>query len=148
MKVILLQDVKSVGKKGEIVELSEGYAHNFIITRTLGKEATPANLNDAKLKKANDEKVAAQKLEDAKALSTEIEKLTVVCRIKTGKEGKSFGSVSSKEIAEQMKAQHDVELDRKKIVLDEPIKALGEYKVTVKLHPQVSAVLAVKVEEE
>ena len=148
MKVILLQDVKSVGKKGEIVEFSEGYAHNFIIKRKLGKEATPANLNDAKLKKANDEKVAAQKLEDAKALSAEIEKLTVVCRIKTGKEGKSFGSVSSKEIAEQMKAQHDVELDRKKIVLDEPIKALGEYKVTVKLHPQVSAALAVKVEEE
>ena len=148
MKVILLQDVKSLGKKDDIVEVNEGYARNFLIKKKMGLEATPKNLNDIKLKKANDDKLAAQRLEEAQIFKGQLEKLTVVCRIKTGKEGRSFGSVSSKEIADQAKAQFDMELDKKKIVLDEPIKALGDYEVTVKLHPSVSAKLKVKVEEE
>ncbi len=148
MKVILLQDVKSLGKKDDIVEVSEGYARNFILKKNVGLEATPANLNSIKLKKANDDKMAAQRLAEAKELAERLEKITVVCHIKVGKDGKGFGSVSSKEIAEQAKAQHDIELDKKKLVLEEPIKALGDYKVTVKLHPSVSASLPVKVEEE
>ncbi len=148
MKVILLEDVKSLGKKDEIVEVNEGYARNFIIKKKLGLEATPKNLNDIKLKKANDDKVAAQKLADAKEYAKVVESTTVVCKIKTGKDGKSFGSVSSKEIAVAAKDQFDLDIDKKKITLDEPIKSLGVYKVTVKLHPQVSASLSVKVEEE
>jgi large subunit ribosomal protein L9 len=148
MKVILLQDVKSLGKKDDIVEVNEGYAHNFLIKKKLGLEATPKNLNDIKLKKANDDKMAALRLEEAKEFKGQIEGITVVCRIKVGKDGRSFGSVSSKEIADQAKAQHDMELDKKKIVLDDPIKALGDYEVTVKIHPQVSAKLKVRVEEE
>ncbi len=148
MKVILLQDVKSLGKKDEIVEVNEGYARNFILKKKLGVEATGANLNDIKLKKANDDKMAAQRLKDAQELSKKLEDLTVVCSIKVGKDGRSFGSVSSKEIADKAKEQFDIDIDKKKIVLDEPIKALGDYKVTVKLHPSVSAKLGVKVEEE
>lgn len=148
MKVILLEDVKTLGKKGEIVDINEGYARNFVIKKNLGIEATPKNLNDLKLKKANDDKLAAQKLEEAKELKKVVEELQVVCKMKVGKDGRSFGSVSSKEIAAEAKAQHKLELDKKKISLDEPIKALGCYKVSVKLHPQVSAELTVKVVEE
>jgi len=148
MKVILLQDVKSLGKKDDIVEVSEGYARNFILKKKVGLEATAANLNSVKLKKANDDKMAAQRLEEAKELAERIAQMTVVCRIKVGKDGKGFGSVSSKEIAEQAKAQYDVELDKKKLVLAEPIKALGDYEVTVKLHPSVNSSLKVKVEDE
>lgn len=148
MKVILLEDVKSLGKKDQIVEVNEGYARNFILKKKLGVEATPKNLNDIKLKKANDAKVAEEKLEEAKEYAKRLESTTVECRIKVGKDGRSFGSVSSKEIAVEAKAQHDMEIDKKKIILDEPIKALGSYKVKVKIHPQVTAELTVKVTEE
>lgn len=148
MKVILLQDVKSLGKKDDIVEVNEGYAHNFILKKKLGIEATPKNLNDIKLKKANDEKLAAAKLEEAKEYAKLVESKKVVCKMKMGKDGRSFGSVSSKEIATEAKAQHNLDLDKKKISLDDPIKTLGTYKVTVKLHPQVTAELTVQVVEE
>lgn len=148
MKVILLEDVKSLGKKDQIVEVNEGYARNFILKKKLGLEATPKNLNDIKLKKANDDKVAAQKKADAQALKEKVEKLTVICKIKVGKDGRSFGSVTSKEIAAAMLSQHGIELDKKKISLDEAIKALGSFNVTAKLHPEVAATLSVKVEEE
>lgn len=148
MKVILLEDVKSLGKKDAIVEVNEGYARNFILKKKLGIEATPKNLNDIKLKKANDDKLAAERLEAAKELGKVLETKTVVCTIKTGEGGKTFGSVSSKEIAELAKKQHNLDIDKKKISLDEPIKNLGSYKVSVKLHPQVTSSLTVKVEEE
>lgn len=148
MKVILLQDVKSLGKKDDIVEVSEGYARNFIIPKKLGVEANGKNLNDIKLKKANEEKQAAQRLDEAKEYAKVIESKTVVVKIKVGEGGKIFGSVSSKEIATEAKAQHGMELDKKKIQLSEPIKALGTVKVPVKLHPQVSAELTVRVVEE
>lgn len=147
MKVILLQDVKSLGKKGEIVEVSDGYAKNFIFTKKLGVEANTKNMNDLKLKKANDEKVAAKLLEEAKDFAKLIETKEVVVKLKTGEGGKTFGSISSKEIAEEAKAQHDLDIDKKKIVLAEQLKNLGSYEVTVKLHPQVSAKLKVKVTE-
>lgn len=147
MKVILLQDVKTVGKKGEIVDLSDGYAKNFIIKKKLGVEADAKNLNDLKLKKANDEKVAAQNLQDAKDFSKVIEEKTVLVKLKAGEGGRTFGSVSSKEISQEAKTQFDIDIDKKKIVLAEPIKSFGVFEVPVKLHPQVTATLKVKVEE-
>lgn len=147
MKVILLQDVKSLGKKDDIVEVTDGYAKNFIFKKKLGIEATSGNLNDLKLKKANDEKVAAQNLADAKEFAKVVEAKTVILKLKAGEGGKTFGSVSSKEIAQEAKAQFDMELDKKKIVIDEPIKSFGTFEIPVKLHPLVTATLKVKVEE-
>ncbi|MBQ3664766.1 MAG: 50S ribosomal protein L9 [Lachnospiraceae bacterium] len=148
MEVILLQDVKSLGKKGEVVNVSEGYARNFILKKKLGVEATSANLNDLKLKNANNEKIAKEKLDSAKELAEKIEKLCVELKIKTGAGGKTFGSVSAKEIAEGAKKQLNLDLDKKKIVLAEPIKSLGTHIVKIKLHPQVTASLNVHVAEE
>ncbi|MBO4903126.1 MAG: 50S ribosomal protein L9 [Lachnospiraceae bacterium] len=146
MKVILLQDVKSLGKKGDVVDVSDGYARNFIFPKKLGVEANSKNMNDLKLQKANDERVAAKNLADAQAFAKVLETKQVVVKLKTGEGGKTFGSVSSKEIAEEAKAQQDLDIDKKKIVLPEPLKNLGTYEVTVKLHPQVSATLKVIVE--
>lgn len=148
MKVILLQDVKSLGKKDDIVEVNEGYARNYILPKKFGVEANGKNLNDIKLKKANEEKKAAERLNEAKEYAKEVESKTVIVKIKTGEGGKIFGSVSSKEIATEAKAQHGMELDKKKIQLAEPVKSLGTVKVPVKLHPQVTAELTVKVVEE
>ena len=147
MKVILLQDVKSLGKKDQIVEVNDGYARNFILPKKLGVEASSGNLNTLKLQKANEAKVAAENLAKAKEFAEELSKLTVVVKKKAGEGGRAFGSVSSKEIAEEAKKQHGVELDKKKIVLPEAIKAFGAYEITVKLHPEVQAKLKVKVEE-
>lgn len=147
MKVILSQDVKSLGKKGEIVEVSDGYAKNFILKKKLGTIADAKNLNDLKLKKANDEKVAAQNLADAQEFAKVIETKTVKVCLKAGEGGRTFGSISSKEIAQEAKAQFDLDIDKKKIVLNDAIKSFGTFEVPVKLHPQVSATLKVKVEE-
>ena len=147
MKVILLQDVKTLGKKDQIVDVNDGYARNFILPKKLGIEASPANLNSLKLQKANEEKIAAENLANAKAFAEELSKLTVVVKMKAGEGGRAFGSVSSKEIAEEAKKQHNVEIDKKKIVLPEAIKNFGSYEVAVKLHPQVQAKMIVKVEE-
>ncbi len=147
MKVILLQDVKSVGKKGDVVEVSDGYAKNFILKKKLGTVADSKNMNDLKLKKANDEKVAAENLAAAKDFAKVVESRTVIVRLKAGEGGKTFGSVSSKEIAQEAKIQFDMDIDKKKIVLNEAIKSFGTFEVPVKLHPQVTATLKVKVEE-
>lgn len=148
MKVILLQDVKSLGKKGEIVNVNDGYARNFILPKKLGVEATGKNLNDLKLQKNNEKKVAQEQLEAAKALAAKLEEGGVSLAIKVGEGGRAFGSVSSKEIAAAVKEQMGLELDKKKISLKEPIKSLGTHIVTVKLHPEVAAELKVSVKEE
>ena len=147
MKVILLQDVKSLGKKGEIVNVNDGYARNFILPKKLGLEATGKNLNDLKLQKANEEKVAKEHLEAAQAFAKEMENDHVVVSIKAGEGGRTFGSVSSKEIATAYKEQCGKEIDKKKIILPEPIKSFGVYEVAVKLHPKVTGTLKVKVQE-
>ena len=121
MEVILLEDVKSLGKKGQIVKINDGYARNFVLPKKLGLEATPKNLNDLKLKKANEDKIAKEKLEAAKEFAKVLEESTVVVKIKSGEGGRTFGSVSSKEIAQEAKKQLDFDIDKKKIVLDEPI---------------------------
>lgn len=148
MKVILTEDVKSLGKAGELVDVSDGYARNFILAKKKGLEATPANLNSLKLKKANDEKLAAQNLADAKAFAEDLKKKSVSLKLRSGEGGKAFGSISSKEIAAAALEQQGLELDKKKIVLKDPIKSAGSYTVQVKLHPQVTGELRVTVEEE
>ncbi|MDO4293177.1 MAG: 50S ribosomal protein L9 [Eubacteriales bacterium] len=147
MKVILLEDVKALGKKGQVVDVSDGYAKNFILKKKLGLEATGANMNDLKLQKAREEKLAKEQLEAARAQAEQLEKLSVTLSIKAGEGGKAFGSVSSKEIAAAYKEQCGVELDKKKIHLPEAIKTFGTHEVPVKLHPQVTGTLRVKVTE-
>ena len=145
MKIILLEDVKSVGKKGDLVELKDGYARNFIIPKKLGVEATDQNLNTLKLQNQNKEKIAKQQLDEAQAFAAEIEKMTVKLEIKAGEGGKTFGSISSKEIAKGVSEQYGREIDKKKIQLSDAIKTGGTHEVTVKLHPKVAAKLKVHV---
>lgn len=147
MKVILLQDEKKLGKKGDVIEVSEGYARNYVLPKKIGVEATSKNLNDLKLQKANADKVALEQLNDAKALAAVLAEKTVEVKMKAGEGGRAFGSVSSKEIAAECKTQHGIEIDKKKIVLPEALKNFGMYEVNVKLHPQVTAVLKVHVSE-
>lgn len=147
MKVILLEDVKTLGKKGEIVNVNDGYARNFILPKKLGLEATGKNLNDLKLHKQNEEKVAQEVLDAAKELAKKIEAGKVEVTIKTGEGGRTFGSVSSKEIAIAVKEQMGYDIDKKKIQLKEAIKTLGTHNVPVKLHTKVTAELKVVVKE-
>ena len=147
MKVILLQDVKKVGKKGDLVEAADSYARNVLLRQKLAVEANGKTMNDLKLRKANDEKVAEENLEKAKELKELLEKSSVTVRAKTGEGDRLFGSISGKEIADAAKEQLGVELDRRKIVVDTPIKSIGTMEVAVKLHPQVKAAPTVKVEK-
>lgn len=147
MKVILLEDVKSLGKRDEIVDVSDGYARNYVLPKKLGVEATPKNLNDLKLKKAHEDKVAAELLAQAEALADKMKDESITLSIKVGEGGKTFGSVSSKEIAEAMKSQLGHNIEKKKIVLKEPIKSLGTHIVDIKLHTKVTAKMSVKVVE-
>jgi large subunit ribosomal protein L9 len=135
MKVILQQDVKGTGKKGEVKEVSEGYARNFLIPRKLAIPATDGNMNTLKEQKRLEEKRKEAELKEAQALGQRIDSLT-------------FGSITSKQISQALKQQHQLQIDKKKILLDEPIRALGVTKVPVKLHPKVSATLSVQVVEE
>ena len=147
MKVILLEDVKALGKKGEIVNVNDGYARNFILPKKLGLEATSKNLNDLKLQKANEAKVAAEPLAEAKALAAKIDELSVTVSIKAGEGGRTFGSVSTKEIAKAAADQLHLDIDKKKMVLTDPIRSLGTFEVPIRLHKDVTAKLRVKVTE-
>ena len=147
MKVILVEDVKALGKKGEMVNVSDGYARNMLFPKKLALEASAKNINDLKLKKAHDEKVAKEQLADARAFAEELAKAQVKVSVKVGEGGKVFGSVSSKEIAEAVKEQMHLDIDKKKIQLKEQIKTLGTHIVSVKLHPEVTAELNVSVKE-
>jgi large subunit ribosomal protein L9 len=143
MKVILLKDVKSLGKKGDIVEVSEGYGRNFIIPSKSGVLADSKNMNTLKLQKQNEEKVAAEKLQEAQNLKAEIEKQKVTVTLKTGKDGRIFGSVSTKEIQEELKKQTGLDIDKKKIETTIPIKDLGNFTANIRLHKDVTAELPV-----
>lgn len=148
MKVILLEDVKSLGKKGEVVEVNDGYARNFLLKGKKGVEATGKNLNDLKLQRANADKIAQEHLEAAQELGKKLAAGKVQLTIKTGEGGRAFGSVSSKEIAAAVESQMGLKVDKKKIQLQEQIKTLGTHNVPVKLHPKVTAELKVVVTEE
>jgi len=147
MEVILLEDVKSLGKKGDMVNVSEGYARNFLLKKKIGVEATAKNKNDLKLQKQHEEKVAREKLEEAKAFAEELKEKSITVSIKTGSGGRSFGSVSTKELAAAAKEQLGYDLDKKKMVLDVPIKSPGIFTMPIKLHPKVMGELKVIVKE-
>lgn len=147
MEIVLLEDVKALGKKGQIVTVNDGYARNFILPKKLGVEATSKNLNDLKLKKANDAKLAAEILAAAKELAAKLDESRVTLSIKAGEGGRAFGSVSNKEISKAITDQLGLEIDKKKIVLNDPIKSIGSFEVPIKLHKDVTARLAVKVVE-
>ena len=148
MKVILQQDVKSLGKKGDIVEVNDGYARNFLLKTKKGVEANNKNMNDLKLHKANQDKIAQEQLEAARELGKKLEESKVTVSIKTGEGGRAFGSVSSKEIAAAAQEQLGLDIDKKKVQLKEQLKSLGTFHVPVKLHPKVTAELTVNVTEE
>ncbi len=148
MQVILLEDVKSLGKKGEIVKVSDGYAKNFVIPKKLGVEATQKNLNELKNQQKRDSILAQQRLDEAKAYGEKISKETVQLTMKAGEGGRVFGSVSTKEIVTAAKAQFGLDIDKKKLQMPEPIKSFGTYEIPVKLHPQVTSVLKVCVKEQ
>ena len=147
MKIILLQDVKNLGKKGDLVEANDGYARNFIIPKKLGVEASPKNLNDLRQQKLNEEKKQAEILAEAESMAAALKGKVVNLSIRVGKEGKVFGQISTKEIADETKKQLGIEIDKKKIISD-AIKAAGNYKIQVKLHPKVAGELTVEVKEE
>jgi large subunit ribosomal protein L9 len=147
MKVILLQDVKSLGKKGDVVTVSDGYARNQLLPKKLGLEATSKNLNDLKLQNQHADKVAQEQFEAAKALAETLSDKQVELKIKAGEGGRTFGSVSTKEISGAVKDQLGLDIDKKKMSLSDPIKALGTYEVSIKLHPKVTGTLRVKVTE-
>ena len=147
MKVILLEDVKSLGKKGEIVEVNDGYARNFLLKTKKGAEANKSNMNDLKLAKAHDAKVAAEQLARAEQLKVQLENSQVTVSIKVGEGGRTFGSVSAKEIADAVKEQLGIEIDKKKLQLENPIRELGTATVLLKLHTKVTASLKVAVKE-
>ena len=148
MQVILLEDVKSLGKKGDLVEVSDGYARNFLLPRKKGVEANAKNKNDLKLKKAQDEKNAAAKLAEAQATAEALKGKKVTIPVRTGEKGKMFGSVSTKDVSDACKEQLSLDVDKKKVTLADNMKELGEYTVTVKLHPAVSAELTVELIEQ
>lgn len=145
MKVILTMDVKNLGKKGKVCEVSDGYARNFLFPKKWAVEATPGNLNDVASKKANEDKKKAKEKEDAQLLAEKLSSITVEVRTKIGEGGRLFGSITNKEIAEALKRKYNIEIDKRKIEVKEPIKALGNYTIHTKLHPEVSAQLKVEV---
>ena len=147
MQIVLLEDVKTLGKKGSVVNVNDGYARNFIIPKKLGVEATPANLAKLKQQKAYEAKLEAQQLADAQALAEQIAGKEVVLAVRVGEGGKVFGSVSGKEIEAAARTQCGLELDKKKFQLPEPIKKVGVYQVPVRLHREVLAELKVVVKE-
>ncbi len=147
MKVILLEDIKGVGKKDQIIEASDGYARNFLFPKKVALEATKANLNMLEKKQKGLQEKAKKELEDAKALAETIYKLRIIISVKTGENGKLFGSVTNKEIAQELLAQKGIDIDKKKIVINDAIKSVGEKEVDVKLHPEVTAKLMVEIVE-
>ncbi len=146
MQIILLEDVKSLGKKGTVVKVNDSYGRNYIIPRKLGVEANAANLNDLKLQNANTAKLEAAKLASAKEVKEKLDGKSFVVRIKAGKDGKTFGSVTAKEVAAAIMETAKIEIDKKKIVM-EPVKAIGEQRVKLKLHKDINAEILLKVEE-
>ncbi|MEX3711893.1 50S ribosomal protein L9 [Cytobacillus horneckiae] len=147
MKVIFLKDVKGKGKKGEVKNVADGYAQNFLIKQGLAVEANNSNVSSLNAQKKKEEKVAAQELEDAKKLKETVEKITVEFSTKAGEGGRLFGSITSKQIAEELKKNHDIKIDKRKIELDDAIRTLEYTKVQVKLHTEVAATLNVHVKE-
>ena len=147
MKLILLQDVKSVGKKGDTINASDGYARNFLLPKGLAIEATKSNMNDLELKKKAEDRRKKEELAEAKKVAASVEEGTIKVVVKTGDNGKLFGAVTNKEIALALEEQKNIKIDKKKIVLSDQIKLVGEYTVSVNLPSQVTATLKIAVVE-
>ncbi len=147
MKVIFLKDVKGKGKKGEVKNVADGYAHNFLLKQGLAVEANAANESSLNAQKKKEEKLAAEELEESKQLKAKIDEITVELTAKSGEGGRLFGSITSKQIAEELHKKHNIKIDKRKIELDDAIRALGVTKVPVKLHTEVTATLSVHVKE-
>lgn len=147
MKVIFLQDVKGQGKKGEIKEVSEGYANNFLIPKGYVKPASEGNLKSLQHQKKSEDNRKAKEKEDAQTLAAKLSELTVTISVKSGEGGRLFGSITSKQIVEELARQHKLTLDKRKVLLDDPIKSLGVTQVALKLHPEVGGTLKVQVTE-
>ncbi|MBN8194112.1 50S ribosomal protein L9 [Bacillus sp. AFS015802] len=148
MKVIFLKDVKGKGKKGEVKNVADGYAHNFLLKKGLAVEATNANMGQLEGQKKKEEQLAQEELEEAKKLKATLEEITVEMKAKSGEGGRLFGSITSKQIADELKKAHDIKIDKRKIEMNDAIRALGYTNVPVKLHTDVSATLKVHVTEE
>ncbi len=148
MKVIFLQDVKNQGKKGEVKEVSTGYAQNFLIKKGLAEEANAKNLARLERENLDKQQQAEQDLVDAKLFKDELEQLEVEIKTKSGEGGRLFGSISSKQVIEAFKTQHDIKLDKRKLDMSEPLKSLGYHKINIKLHPEVNATVKVHVKEQ
>ncbi len=145
MKVILQQEVKKLGKKGDIIEVSEGYARNYLLVQKLAIPATASNVNNASQQKASEERKQQRALDEANLLAAQMSKVEVTIGVKMGEGGKLFGSVASKDIADALLAQHKIEMDKRKIDVKDAIKALGTYPVSIKLHPEISAKIQVHI---
>jgi len=148
MKIILSEDVKKLGKKGDVVEVSDGYARNFLLKKGLGKEASAGNLSELKDQEAKAARIAGEELDEAKTEAVKLSDVTLHIPVKVGSNGKLFGAVSSKEIAEELKKQTGMVVDKKKLKLEDAIKTVGFYPIPVKLHREVTATLKVIVEEK
>ncbi|TYS18071.1 50S ribosomal protein L9 [Rossellomorea vietnamensis] len=148
MKVIFLKDVKGKGKKGEVKNVADGYAHNFLIKQGLAVEATNSSVSQLEGQKNKEKKQAQEELEDAKKLKAILEELTVEMTAKSGEGGRLFGSITSKQIADQLKKTHKIKVDKRKIEMNDAIRSLGFTNVPVKLHQDVTATLKVHVTEE
>jgi large subunit ribosomal protein L9 len=148
VKVILKEDVKALGKKGKVCEVSDGYARNFLIPRGLAVEATQGNVQDLAHKQKQEELRKQKEKQEALDLSHEIENMDIIVKVKVGEKGRLFGSVTNKEIAEVLEKEYQLKLDKRKIEVKEPIKGLGEYQITVKLHSEVTARLKIKIEAQ
>lgn len=147
MKLILLEDVKSIGKKGQLINSSDGYAKNYLIPKGLAVEATSSNINTLEQKKKSEEKRKLEELESARELAKSLEDKKIDIKVKTGENGKLFGAVTNKEIGAAIEEQTGIKIDKKKISLDEPIKMVGRRHVTIKIHPQVNAEIEVVISE-
>lgn len=147
MKVIFLQDVKGKGKKGEVKEVADGYARNFLIAKGLAREATSGNVKELQAIKSSEEKRKVDELKNSQEFAEKLEKLMITIKSKSGENGRLFGAVTSKQIAEELKKQK-ITIDKRKILLNEPIRTLGIIQIPVKLHPEVTATLKVQVTEE
>ncbi|RST70984.1 50S ribosomal protein L9 [Siminovitchia acidinfaciens] len=148
MKVIFLKDVKGRGKKGEVKDVAVGYAQNFLFKQGLAVEATPGNMANLKNQQKKEQKQEEEALQEAKNLKEKIEKLTVEIKAKSGEGGRLFGSITNKQVADELKKSHNIKVDRRKIEMDQPIRSLGVTKVPVKLHHEVTATLNVHVVEQ
>jgi large subunit ribosomal protein L9 len=147
MKVIFLKDVKGKGKKGEVKNVADGYAHNFLLKTGLAKEANSANISTLDAQKKKEEKAAAEELAEAKKLKEDLDKITVELKAKAGEGGRLFGSITTKQVAEELQKKHGIKIDKRKMELADAIRTLGHTKVPVKLHHEVVATLTVSVTE-